>query len=32
MSADDAEFKKSIYLTHAVAIGGTMTSDDEAET
>jgi hypothetical protein len=32
MSADDAEFKKLINLAHAMAIGGTITSDDEAET
>jgi hypothetical protein len=32
MRADDAEFKKFINLTHAMAIGGAMTSDDEAET
>jgi hypothetical protein len=34
MSADDAEFRKFINLTHAHAManGGTITSDDEAET
>jgi hypothetical protein len=32
VSADDAEFKTFINLTHAIAIGGAITSDDETET